>query len=195
MSFRKLSFDYKMAPVQCVTPMTNVGRTVNLWSFFCCAKKNFTWWFSIHTHSHTQSVQHAHIERKIPHLPTTTKPTGGMNHFFLLFFLLSKVNKRSLRDNIVRAISIWTWTWTRAWRQRNKEVAIVRKRRKRKIKWKEKKIINACIKCRRYLSVAIKQCVWQLNRIGWSRKKNTRNAITSSDKKKTAWMCTSHRIH
>lgn len=137
MSFRKLSFDYKMAPVQCVTPMTNVGRTVNLWSFFCCAKKNFTWWFSIHTHSHTQAVRHAHIERKIPHLPTTTKPTGGLNHFFVLFFLLSKVNKRSLRDNIVRAISIWTWTWTRAWRQRNKEVAIVRKRRKRKIKWKK----------------------------------------------------------
>lgn len=52
MSFRKLSFDYKMAPVQCVTTMTNVGRTVNLWSF-SAVQKLFTWWSFIHTHART----------------------------------------------------------------------------------------------------------------------------------------------
>lgn len=93
--------------------------------------------------------------------------------FFVVFFfsLLSKVNKRSLRDNIVRVISVRTWTW----RQRNKEVEkICKKEMKTNCRMKEvegKKIINACIKCWRYLCYAIKQCVWQLNRIVRNRKK------------------------
>lgn len=70
MSFRKLSFDYKMAPVQCVTTMTNVGRTVNLWSF--SAVQNSSRDGLLYTRTHARSYKHTYT-RKIPHLPTTAK--------------------------------------------------------------------------------------------------------------------------
>lgn len=103
MSFRKLSFGLQNGTGtmrdsydECWTDSEFMTAVFS----YCAKKKRFTWWFSIHTLAHADGK--CRTCQPPPH-----QPVEWTIHSLLLQSLLSKVNKRSLRDNIVRAISIF----------------------------------------------------------------------------------------